>query len=186
MIFDADFRAKRPVASALLQSSMMPDWAVPKAWWTPSFLSKADTLEELAGIIGIDANGLLETQKKFNEFAKNGKDLDFQRGDSNYDRYYADPECKPNPCLAPIAKAPFYAVALYTGEMGTAGGLVINTNGQVEREDGSTIDGLYACGNTTTALLPSYPGPGATLGPAMVFGYLAGKHISGQAVSAQS
>lgn len=178
MIFDADFRAKRPVASALLQSSMMPDWAVPKSWWTPSFLTKADSLEELAEKVGIDKDGLLATQEKFNGYAKSGKDLDFQRGDSNYDRYYADPECKPNPCLGPIAKAPFYCVALYTGEMGTAGGLVINNNGQVEDDNGNAIPGLYACGNTTTALLPSYPGPGATLGPAMTFGYLAGKHIS--------
>ncbi len=178
MIFDADFRAKRPVASALLQSSMMPDWAVPKAWWTPSFLSKADSLEELADKVGIDKQGLLDTQRKFNEYAKTGKDLDFQRGDSNYDRYYADPECKPNPCLGPISKPPFYCVSLYTGEMGTAGGVVINTDGQVEREDGSVIPGLYACGNTTTALLPAYPGPGSTLGPAMVFGYLAGKHAA--------
>lgn len=178
MIFDADFRAKRPVASALLQSSMMPDWAVPKSWWTPSFLTRADSLEELAEKVGIDQQGLLDTQRKFNEYAKTGKDLDFQRGDSNYDRYYADPEYKPNPCLGPISKPPFYCVSLYTGEMGTAGGVVINSDGQVEREDGSVIEGLYACGNTTTALLPAYPGPGSTLGPAMVFGYLAGKHAA--------
>ncbi len=178
MIFDAEFRAKRPIAAALLQSSMMPDWLVPKSWWTPSFLTKADTLEELAEKVGIDRDGLLETQKKFNEYARTGKDLDFQRGDSNYDRYYADPEYQPNPCLGAIQKPPFYCVTLYAGEMGTAGGLVINCDGQVEREDGTPIEGLYACGNTSTALLPSYPGPGATLGPAMVFGYLAGKHIS--------
>ena len=119
-----------------------------------------------------------ETQKRFNEFAKTGKDEDFKRGDSNYDRYYADPNVKPNPCLGPIQKPPFYCVTLYPGEMGTAGGLVVDTDARVLREDGQPIEGLYACGNTSTALLPAYPGPGSTLGPAMVFGYLAGKHLS--------
>ena len=178
MIFDADFRYKRPVASALVQGQFMPDWLVPKSWWSPGFLSKANSLRELAEIVGIDPDGLEQTHQRFNEFARSGKDEDFQRGDSSYDRYYSDPSVKPNPCLAPLDKPPFYCVTLYPGEMGTAGGLVINSDAQVMRADGSAIRGLYACGNTTTALLPAYPGPGSTLGPAMTFGYLAGKHIS--------
>lgn len=178
MIFDADFRKHRPVASVLIQGMFFPDWAVPKSWWTPEFLNKADTLRELATKVGIDPNGLEDSVAKFNSYARSGKDLDFQRGDSSYDRYYADPEVLPNPCLAPVLKPPFYAVALYPGEMGTAGGLVTDSNARVLRENGSAIEGLYACGNTAAALLPSYPGPGSTLGPAMVFGFLAGKHIS--------
>lgn len=178
MIFDADFRRVRPVAGNLIQSQFMPDWILPKDWWTPSYLTKANTIRELAEKVGIDADGLEETQKRFNEFAKTGKDEDFKRGDSNYDRYYADPNVKPNPCLGPIQKPPFYCVTLYPGEMGTAGGLVVDTNARVLKEDGQPIEGLYACGNTSTALLPAYPGPGSTLGPAMVFGYLAGKHLS--------
>ncbi len=178
MIFDADFRHDRPIAAALIQSSLMPDWAVPKKWWTPEFLTKANSLRELAEKVGIDADGLEATQKQFNEYAKTGKDLDFQRGDSDYDRYYADPNVKPNPCLGPLLKPPFYAVALYPGEMGTAGGLVVDTDARVLREDKTPIEGLYACGNTTSALLPKYPGPGSTLGPAMTFGYLAAKHIT--------
>ena len=152
---------------------------VPKEWWDPSFLSKADTLEELAEIVGIDAKGLLETQVKVNEYSKTGKDIDFQRGDDAYDRYYGDPSVKPNPCLAPLSEGPFYCMVLYPGEMGTAGGLVIDTHARVLDTYNQPIKGLYACGNCTTALLPKYPGPGSTLGPAMTFGYLAAKDITG-------
>lgn len=178
MIFDADFRHQRPVASVLIQGKFFPDWMVPKAWWTPEFLSKANSLGELARITGIDPGGLESTIAAFNQFAGDGKDVDYQRGDSSYDRYYSDPEVQPNPCLAPLLKPPFYAVALYPGEMGTAGGLVIDEQARVLREDGGVIDGLYACGNTAAALLPAYPGPGSTLGPAMVFGFLAGQHAA--------
>lgn len=180
MVFDADFRFKRPVVTALLQSKFMPDWMVPKAWWTPSFLTRADSIRELAAKAGIDPDGLEATQQKFNEFARTGVDEDYQRGDSDYDRYYADPENKPNPCLGQVLKPPFYCMALYPGEMGTAGGFVINTDGQVMNEQQEAIPGLYACGNVTSALLPRYPGPGSTLGPAMVFGYLAARHVTGQ------
>ena len=178
MIFDSIFRKNRP-CGPLLQGSMQPDSAVPKEWWTPSFLSKGETLEELAQVAGINVQGLLETQAKVNEYAKSGKDLDLQRGDSAYDRYYGDPSVTPNPCLAPLKTGPFYCMVLYPGEMGTAGGLVIDTHARVLNKDGSVIPGLYACGNCSTALLPTYPGPGSTLGPAMTFGYLAAKDITG-------
>ena len=178
MIFDSNFRKNRP-CGPLLQGTMQPDSSVPKEWWTPSFLSKADTLEKLAEIVGIDPRGLLKTQSKVNKFSKTGKDLDLKRGDSVYDRYYGDPSVTPNPCLASLDKGPFYCMVLYPGEMGTAGGLVIDVNARVLKADGVAIPGLYACGNCTTALLPKYPGPGSTLGPAMTFGYLAAKHITG-------
>jgi 3-oxosteroid 1-dehydrogenase len=178
MVFDADFRRNRPVTPALIQGKLFPDWLVPKSWWTPDFISKGNSIRELAEKAGIDPAGLEQTQKTFNEYARTGKDLDFQRGDSNYDRYYSDPNVKPNPCLAPVLKPPFYSMALFPGEMGTAGGLVIDTDSRVVRHDGGVIEGLYACGNNSTALIPSYAGPGSTLGPAMTFGYLAGKHIS--------
>jgi 3-oxosteroid 1-dehydrogenase len=69
-------------------------------------------------------------------------------------------------------------MALYPGEMGTAGGLVIDSDARVLKEDGSSIPGLYACGNNASALIPAYAGPGSTLGPAMTFGYLAGRHAA--------
>jgi 3-oxosteroid 1-dehydrogenase len=178
MIFDSNFRKNRP-CGPLLQGSMQTDSAVPKEWWTPSFLSKGETLEELAEIAGIDPEGLKATQAKVNEYSVTGKDLELQRGDSAYDRYYGDPSVTPNPCLAPLKDGPFYCMVLYPGEMGTAGGLVIDTNARVLKQDGQPIAGLYACGNVTTALLPTYPGPGSTLGPAMTFGYLAAKDITG-------
>ena len=178
MIFDSNFRKNRP-CGPLLQGSMQPDSAVPKEWWTPSFLSKGETLEELAEIVGIDPDGLRATQAKVNGYAVTGKDLELQRGDSAYDRYYGDPSVTPNPCLAPLKEGPFYCMVLYPGEMGTAGGLVIDTHARVLKQDGQPIAGLYACGNVTTALLPTYPGPGSTLGPAMTFGYLAAKDITG-------
>ena len=90
-----------------------------------------------------------------------------------------DPSVTPNPCLAPLEKGPFYCMVLYPGEMGTAGGLVIDTHARVLNKEGNVIPGLYACGNCSTALLPTYPGPGSTLGPAMTFGYLAAKDITG-------
>ena len=178
MIFDSNFRKNRP-CGPLLQGSMQPDSQVPKEWWTPSFLSKGETLEELAEIVGIDPDGLRATQAKVNGYAVTGKDLELQRGDSAYDRYYGDPSVTPNPCLAPLKEGPFYCMVLYPGEMGTAGGLVIDTHARVLKQDGQPIAGLYACGNVTTALLPTYPGPGSTLGPAMTFGYLAAKDITG-------
>ena len=178
MIFDSNFRKNRP-CGPLLQGSMQPDSAVPKEWWTPSFLSKGETLEELAEIAGIDPDGLRATQAKVNGYAVTGKDLELQRGDSAYDRYYGDPSVTPNPCLATLKEGPFYCMVLYPGEMGTAGGLVIDTHARVLKQDGQPITGLYACGNVTTALLPTYPGPGSTLGPAMTFGYLAAKDITG-------
>jgi len=178
MIFDSTFRKNRP-CGPLLQGSMQPDSAVPKEWWTPSFLSKGETLEELAEIAGIDPVGLRATQAKVNAYSISGIDLELQRGDSVYDSYYGDPSVTPNPCLAPLEKGPFYCMVLYPGEMGTAGGMVIDTHARVLKADGEPIPGLYACGNCTTALLPTYPGPGSTLGPAMTFGYLAAKDITG-------
>jgi 3-oxosteroid 1-dehydrogenase len=94
-----------------------------------------------------------------------------------YDRYYGDPSVTPNSCLAPLDQSPFYAVRLDPGDFGTQGGLVVNEHAQVLREDNSAIAGLYATGNCSAAILPTYPGPGSTLGPAMTFGYLAAKHI---------
>ena len=178
MVFDADFRRNRPVTPALIQGKLFPDWMVPGNWWTPEYLSKASTVEQLAEKISVDANGLADTISRFNEFAKTGKDLDFNRGDSTFDRYYSDPSVTPNPCLGPIQTPPFYSMALYPGEMGTAGGMVIDKDARVLREDGEPIPGLYACGNNTSALIPSYAGPGSTLGPAMTFGYLAGRHAA--------
>ena len=177
MIFDANFRRNRP-CGPLVQGKFVPDWLLPRSWWTPNFLVKANTLRKLAKKLGMDPDVLEETQRKVNEYARSGKDLDFQRGDSVYDRYYGDPSIKPNPCLGPLEKPPFYAMTMHPGDMGTAGGLAVNTSAQVLREDDTPIPGLYAIGNCSAAVLPRYPGPGSTLGPAMTFGYIAARHIT--------
>ena len=128
--------------------------------------------------MGIDAEGLENTINKMNHFAKTGVDEDFHRGESEYDRYYADPSIKPNPCLAPIVEAPFYAMRIEAGDFGTLGGLDTDINANVRRESEGAIEGLYAVGNCSAAILPTYPGPGATLGPAMTMAYQAAKHIN--------
>jgi 3-oxosteroid 1-dehydrogenase len=180
MIFDSDYRANYFVGT-LMNSKFRPDWTLPQSYFDSGFLAKADSIAELAQKTGIDAAALQETIANMNEFAKTGKDSEFGRGDAFYDRYYGDPRVTPNPCLAPIAKPPFYAVRTDLGDFGTNGGLVTDANAQVHSTEGAAIPGLYAVGNTTIGILPTYPGPGSTLGPAMAFAYLAAKHISGKA-----
>jgi 3-oxosteroid 1-dehydrogenase len=140
---------------------------------------KADTLDALAGQIGVDAAGLAATVQQMNDYARSGIDKDFARGGNPFDRYYGDVNVKPNPCLAPIAKGPFYAMRLDAGDIGTKGGLLTNAEAQVVRPDGSPIPGLYAIGNTSASVMgTAYPGAGGTLGPAMTFGYIAAHHIA--------
>jgi 3-oxosteroid 1-dehydrogenase len=177
-VFDAQFR-RNYITGPLMTESMKPDWTIPKKWFEEGFVAKANTIRELAEQLGIDADGLEKTIDKMNHFAKTGVDEDFHRGESEYDRYYADPSIKPNPCLAPIAEAPFYAMRIEAGDFGTLGGLDTDTNGNVLREEGGNIEGLYAVGNCSAAILPTYPGPGATLGPAMTMAYQSAKHING-------
>ena len=177
-VFDSKFR-RNYMAGPLMTKSMKPDWTIPKSWFTSGFVAKADSINELAGQLGIDAGGLEQTIGKMNRYAESGIDEDFHRGEAEYDRYYADPAIQPNPCLATIDEAPYYAMRIEAGDFGTSGGLATNPDAQVLREDGSGIDGLYAIGNCSAAILSTYPGPGATLGPSMTLGYQAAKHISG-------
>ncbi len=177
-VFDRRFRTSY-IVGPLLDNQARPDSAIPKEFFDEGFLVKADTIEELARQTGIDEAGLKETVANMNEYAKTGEDKEFKRGSTAYDRYYGDETITPNPCLAPIDEAPFYAMQIDPGDFGTRGGMVTNTKAQVVKEDGSVIPGLYAIGNCSAAILPTYPGPGATLGPAMTHGYLAAKDITG-------
>lgn len=177
-VFDATFRANYFVGP-LYNSKFLPDWAVPKRYETEGFFAKADTIRELAGKISVNADGLEDTVNKMNRYAREGVDPDCNRGESAYDRYYGDPRVTPNPCLGPVEKAPFYAMKVDPGDFGTQGGMVINADAQVMHEDGTVIEGLYACGNCSAPTLPCYPGPGSTLGPAMTFAYQAAKSITG-------
>lgn len=177
MVFDARFRKEYPIGP-MLPASFVPESKLPREW-QDSVYWKADSLEALAIKIGVDAKQLTETVSKMNAYAANGVDPEFGKGGDAFQRYYADPRIKPNPCLAPIVRAPFYAVRLDAGEIGTKGGLVTDEHARVLREDGSVIAGLYATGNCSAAVMgKTYAGPGATLGPAMTFGYLAARDIA--------
>jgi 3-oxosteroid 1-dehydrogenase len=162
---------------------MMLPGQTPKEVFESGMMVRADSLEELAKALNINGENLLETAKRFNQFAASGKDLDFHRGDSAYDRVYSDPRVKPNPNLAPVERPPFYAVRVWPGDLGTKGGLLTDECARVLNTNGDPIEGLYAAGNTTASVMGrTYPGPGSTLGPAMVFGMIAGRHAAGVSV----
>jgi len=180
VIFDAHFRFHYAMGP-IMPGQIMPDRRIPAEWWD-RVLWTADSLDALAEKIGVDASGLCATVERVNGFAQTGVDLDFGRGGNVYDRYYGDVNVKPNPCLAPISKGPFYAMRMDGGDIGTKGGLLTNAHAQVLRENGQAIDGLYAIGNCAASVMgTSYPGAGSTLGPAMTFGYIAADHMSTQA-----
>lgn len=149
----------------------------PKSWQASGYLKKAKTLDELAVLCGIDPDGLRRTVTRFNRSAKMGKDVDFNRGERAYDRYFGDPAVEPNPTLAPLDKPPFYAIALYPGDVGTCGGLLTDTSARVIHKDGKPIEGLYATGNSTASVMGrSYPGAGASIGNSFVWAYIAAQH----------
>jgi 3-oxosteroid 1-dehydrogenase len=178
LVFDATFRRKYP-CGPFLQASQQPDWSLPKRL-TRSYLRKADSLEGLAAQLGVDAAGLAATVARFNEYARTGKDLDFHRGETVFDRYYGDAKVEPNPCLAPLAKAPYYGLEAFPGELGTKGGLKTDARARVLTEEGEVIPGLYAVGNCSASVMgPTYPGAGGTLGPATTFGYIAARDALG-------
>jgi 3-oxosteroid 1-dehydrogenase len=153
---------------------------VPKAWLESGIVKEASSFEQLAEAIGVPPAQLRETADRFNELARKGHDDDFNRGDSKYDNYYGDPTLS-NPNLHPLGKPPYYAFQIILGDLGTSGGLRTDECARVLRTDDSTVKGLYAVGNTSAAVMGrSYAGAGATLGPAMTFGYVAAKHIEDQ------
>ena len=144
------------------------------------YLFKGRTLAELARAAGIDADELEATVREFNVSAAQGMDVQFGRGTTSFNRYLADPDNKPNPCVAPIGKGPYYAVKVVMGDLGTFDGLRTDTVGQVLRDDGSIVGGLFAVGNDRASIMGgNYPGAGITLGPNMTFGYITGRFIAG-------
>lgn len=149
---------------------------------TPGYLIEAATLEELAAKINVPAENLSATVARFNEFAVKGEDPDFGRGESAYDKYWGDEEnVFPNPSLGPLRDGPFYAMEVVNGAFGTNGGVATDGFARVLDVDNQPIKGLFAAGNTTeNAYAAGYPGAGATLGPIMTMGYLAGRSIAGQ------
>ncbi|TXS95449.1 FAD-binding protein [Parahaliea maris] len=176
LIFDTTFREKY-TAGHIKPSKITPDSKLPPNYFDSGLLTRAGTLAELARQIGIDAAALEQTVADFNDHARLGKDPAFGRGDSLHDRYYADPKVEPNPSLAPLDRGPFYALRCEPGDLDTKGGLLCNEFGQVLDGNGDTIDGLYAAGNASSAVMgDTYPGAGSTIGSAMTFAYIAAQH----------
>jgi succinate dehydrogenase/fumarate reductase flavoprotein subunit len=151
---------------------------IPAAWLESGVVHEGRDLGELAAKIGVPADALSRTAERFNELARKGHDDDFNRGDSAYDNYYGDPTLS-NPNLHPLTRPPYYAFQIILGDLGTSGGLRTDEYARVLRADDSVVKGLYAVGNTSAALMGrSYAGAGATIGPAMTFGYVAAQHIA--------
>ncbi|HUJ86187.1 MAG TPA: FAD-dependent oxidoreductase [Burkholderiales bacterium] len=143
------------------------------------YLRRGATLAELARATGIDAAALETTIAEYNRHAARGEDPAFRKGSTAYNRFYGDPDIAPNPCIAPLATPPFYAVEVVVGDLGTYDGVLTNGNAQVLDASKRPIPGLYAAGNDALSIMGgNYPGPGITLGPAMTFGWLAGRHLA--------
>ncbi|NKY33171.1 FAD-dependent oxidoreductase [Nocardia speluncae] len=169
-VMDAKARARYPFARVL------PGADFPEDWYKAGIVHRAETPTGLAGKIGVPADALIRTIERFNGFARHGKDLDYDRGVSAYDRYYGDPTLA-NPAMDTLEKAPYYAIRVEAGDLGTKGGLICDENSRVLRADGSVIEGLYATGNTSASVMANeYPGAGGTIGPSIVFGYIAARH----------
>ncbi|TCO81167.1 succinate dehydrogenase/fumarate reductase flavoprotein subunit [Plasticicumulans lactativorans] len=144
------------------------------------YLLRGATLEGLAARAGIDPAGLATTVAEYNHHAREGRDPAFGKGSTAYNRIMADPEHTPNPCLAPLERGPFYAVKLLPGSLGTFAGLKTDAAARVLGDGGTPIAGLYAVGNDMASVMAGhYPSGGITLGPALTFGYIAGRHLAG-------
>jgi succinate dehydrogenase/fumarate reductase flavoprotein subunit len=146
-------------------------------WEANGYLVTARTVPALAHKLGIDADALAATVARSNGFARDGRDLDFAKGDTEFDRFNGDPAVAGNPCLGPIATAPFCALAIWPADAASSGGLATDRDGRVLSAQGAPIAGLYACGNDAASLMRgTYPGPGTTLGPAIAAGWRIALH----------
>lgn len=172
----ADHRAIRAYGLGFVKP-----WPLPLGSHLESgYLKSGSSYRDLAARIGVDPAEFEKTIHRFNANATSGSDPEFGKGSTAYNRFYGDAEIKPNPCVAPIVAAPFYAVKVVIGDLGTYAGIATNGNAQVLDENRRPIPGLYAAGNDALSIMGgNYPGPGITLGPAMTFGWIAGRHLAG-------
>lgn len=181
LIFDASFRS-RFSAGGFMPSLIMPDSSISVDCWD-HYIFKAGSIEALANKIQVPIEALQQTIRNMNTYARDGADPEFGRGGNDYDKMFGDPECAPNPCLGPIEVAPFYAVPINHGDLGTKGGLKADASGRVLNMNDEPIPGLYAAGNNAGNPFGNrYPGAGGTIGPAMTFGYIAAEDIIQQAM----
>jgi succinate dehydrogenase/fumarate reductase flavoprotein subunit len=144
------------------------------------YLVSAPDLGGLAEKASIDAGQLRTTVTRYNGFAETGIDIDFGKGETELNRFNGDANRKPNPCIGPLIEPPFYALAVWPADIAVSTGLATDADARVLGHDGKPIPGLYACGNDMASVMAgSYPGPGTTLGPAIVFAYRAVMHAKG-------
>ncbi len=150
-----------------------------------SYLTQANTIEELANKLGIEANGLLSSVASINSYADTGIDPDFRRGETAYQQNIGDSAwAGKNPCLGALTQAPYYAVRLYPGDIGASTGLVTDGNANVLDQSDQPLAGLYAVGNDMHSIMGGvYTGPGITIGPGLVFAFLAAKHALNRTTS---
>jgi 3-oxosteroid 1-dehydrogenase len=166
VVFDRQYRSRYPVINAR-PGSPDPDW-----------LAVDDTLDGLAAKVGIDPVGLTETVQRWNGLVADGRDRDFGRGDSFYDRFHGDPTAA-HPNLGTIERAPYYALPVHLGAVGTSGGPRIDVHGRVQHVRDRPIPGLYGAGNAIASPAgPAYFGGGTTIGMALVWGHIAGTHAA--------
>jgi 3-oxosteroid 1-dehydrogenase len=177
LVFDANFRDKF-TAGGIMPTPITTDSKIPPDWWD-HYIYRADTVETLAAKIHVPVDALKRTVANMNEYARTGTDPEFGRGSNAYDQMFGDPAVKPNPCLGPIGRAPFYAVAINLGDLGTKGGLKCDARGRVVDGAEQPIPNLYAAGNNSGSPFGNcYPGAGGTIGPAMTFGFVAVNDIA--------
>jgi predicted oxidoreductase len=144
-------------------------------------VTRADSVAELARVLGIDPAALEDSVARNNRYAADGVDPEFGKGGDAYQRNLGDPAHGPNPCLGPIGTPPYYAIRVRPGDIGASVGLVTDADARVLDSGGQPVPGLYACGNDMNSVMAGcYPGPGITLGPALVFGYLAAMSLAGR------
>ena len=151
-----------------------------REWLHSGYLKRGTNLRELAAASGIDPAGLEATVAAFNVGAREGRDDEFHRGETPYNRVQGEPDQQPNPCVVPLLRAPFYAVKIVPGSLGTFAGLKTDASARVLDANQRPIEGLYAVGNDMESVMGGrYPAGGITLGPAMTFGYIAAHHAAG-------
>jgi 3-oxosteroid 1-dehydrogenase len=183
LIFDDAYRRSVPWVNHMPAvrhlASALPG-RLPRQWLADGWIKQAGTIEDLARLTDLDPQALDGTVRSFNAEAAAGTDRDFGRGVSAYNRHMGDPGQKPNPSLGLVAKAPFYAVPIYPGDVGTMGGVICDEHARVLDHDNRPIPGLYAAGNMAASVFGrTYPGAGASIANTTVFGYIAARHMAG-------
>ena len=149
-------------------------------WIRRGYLLSGRTPQELARACGIDADGLVQTLAEWNRHAAQGEDPEFGRGTTAYMRLQGDPGVAPNPCVAPIARGPFYAVRVIPGSFATFAGIASDGRARALDGDGRAVPGLYAAGADMASVMGGfYPAGGINLGPALTFGHIAALDAAG-------